>query len=120
MRPARRVPDYTVITAQPDWLLLFPPAAVFQSRSQTSCRLTSPRFRVRSKKKSPHADLSSVLVERPRQASSLADLEPVRPRAVSRGPRASLGAGDPDGQLGRRPCSLESRSCRAAAQLGVG
>ena len=24
VRPARRVPDYTVITAQPDWLLLFP------------------------------------------------------------------------------------------------
>lgn len=76
MWPARRVPDYTVITAQPDWLLLFPPAAVFQSRSQTSCRLTSPRFRVHSKKKSPHADLSSVLVERPRQASSPADRHP--------------------------------------------
>lgn len=95
----------------------FPLAAAFQSRSHTSCCLTSPCFRLHSKKKSCPAILSLVLAERPRQPSP----PPTRAcptRAASRGPRASMGAGDPDGQLDGWPCSLEGRSCRAPAQLG--
>lgn len=89
----------------------------FRADPTRHCCLTSPCFRLHSKKKSCPAILSLVLAERPRQPSP----PPTRAcptRAASRGPRASMGAGDPDGQLDGWPCSLEGRSCRAPAQLG--
>ena len=50
-------------------------------------------------------------------AVSPADPSPSDPGCY-RGPQASMGAGDPGGQLDGWPCSLEGRRCRAPTQLG--